>query len=379
RLMPTYIVTAPDGKKYRVTAPEGATREEVMARVQNTAPKASKEKPTSFWQGFGESFGNAGANAMQYMAKINPITNIIDSGAKALGYEEPFAAPAKASRKAIKTASARSPYQGSTAGKIVGGIVGSAPSMFIPGGPVVQGAAGGALLTENPDNPVTLLRDVVVGGAAGKVGDVVGRKIVAPAAKGLVNAAKKVAGSNMDEVAAAAAAEANPLAALGDDAIARAERFQRVGVQNPTTGMVTRDPRVWNLEQEGLKRMGAGDDILRQIQSVDDDLRAAGERLMGGFSGDTAEETGKAVQNVLTQKDKELGQAVSRLYTNIRAERGDVPVGGLQAFRDMLDSPDVVDNAVFDGMRTSVLRRLERLGGNTTIGQAEDIARRILQ
>lgn len=32
--MPTYVVTGPDGKKYKVTAPEGATDEEVKAKVQ---------------------------------------------------------------------------------------------------------------------------------------------------------------------------------------------------------------------------------------------------------------------------------------------------------------------------------------------------------
>ena len=38
--MPTYVVTGPDGKKYRVTAPEGATEADVMARVRGqSSPK----------------------------------------------------------------------------------------------------------------------------------------------------------------------------------------------------------------------------------------------------------------------------------------------------------------------------------------------------
>ena len=39
--MPTFLITTPDGKKLRITAPEGATQEEVLARV-----KAHKPEPT---------------------------------------------------------------------------------------------------------------------------------------------------------------------------------------------------------------------------------------------------------------------------------------------------------------------------------------------
>jgi hypothetical protein len=40
--MPQYLITSPDGKKYRVTAPEGATKEQALERVKSmhAAPKA---------------------------------------------------------------------------------------------------------------------------------------------------------------------------------------------------------------------------------------------------------------------------------------------------------------------------------------------------
>lgn len=43
--MPTYDVTSPDGRKFRVTAPDGATQEEVIAYAQANMPEPAKQKP----------------------------------------------------------------------------------------------------------------------------------------------------------------------------------------------------------------------------------------------------------------------------------------------------------------------------------------------
>lgn len=42
----TYTVTGPDGKKYRVTAPETATREQILARVRAQAEAAAEQRAT---------------------------------------------------------------------------------------------------------------------------------------------------------------------------------------------------------------------------------------------------------------------------------------------------------------------------------------------
>ncbi|TFH46252.1 MAG: hypothetical protein E4H01_10280, partial [Lysobacterales bacterium] len=44
--MPIFEITSPEGKKYRVTAPEGATREDALQHVQSTISKESSVKPS---------------------------------------------------------------------------------------------------------------------------------------------------------------------------------------------------------------------------------------------------------------------------------------------------------------------------------------------
>jgi len=45
--MPEYVITSPDGRKFRVTAPEGATQEQVLAFAQSQfAPQETQEQPT---------------------------------------------------------------------------------------------------------------------------------------------------------------------------------------------------------------------------------------------------------------------------------------------------------------------------------------------
>lgn len=51
--MPTYRIKGPDGKTYKVTAPEGATQEEILARVQQNAKEP-------WYEDFGEGFVTSG-------------------------------------------------------------------------------------------------------------------------------------------------------------------------------------------------------------------------------------------------------------------------------------------------------------------------------
>lgn len=55
--MATYIVTAPDGKEYEVTAPEGATQEQVLAYVQQNYAQAGQPQQRSLGQDIARQVG----------------------------------------------------------------------------------------------------------------------------------------------------------------------------------------------------------------------------------------------------------------------------------------------------------------------------------
>ena len=55
--MPTYVVTAPDGKEYEITAPEGATQEQVLAYAQQNYSKPAEKPQRSLAQETGRQLG----------------------------------------------------------------------------------------------------------------------------------------------------------------------------------------------------------------------------------------------------------------------------------------------------------------------------------
>ena len=155
--MPTFRVTGPDGKTYQVTAPEGATQDQVLARVKAQAG-GSADKPTSFMQGVNESLSQVNKN----LNAINPV----NAAMRALGINS----PADKLTGAVDRKLAASPYRGSTAGKIAGGVIGTLPTAAIPGGPLVQGALSGGLLTDKKDAQ-GVLTDMAVGAVSSKLGE----------------------------------------------------------------------------------------------------------------------------------------------------------------------------------------------------------------
>lgn len=185
---------------------------------------------------------------------------------------------------------------------------------------------------------------------------------------------------------APAAANVDPLAALNPKAQSRFDRFQRAGVSEPTTGMVMRDPRMWNFERETSKLRGTGDPLLAQMQRVEQQLVATGEKLTAGSVG--REGTGEVVQKALATKQDEMQRVTSGLYRQVRESQGDQRVGELVSFRSALENPDLIDNPAFQSIRQGVTARLERLGlagpnmqrGNAvTVAQAEELRKFIGQ
>lgn len=175
----------------------------------------------------------------------------------------------------------------------------------------------------------------------------------------------------------------SPLAPLGVEAEERAARFRALGVDEPTTGMVTRDPAAFSFEQNVARVNGVGDRLAQQIRRVEQSLVNVGENLHRRLGGARdPEATGKLAAKALDAKRNEMQQATSALYRQVRAERGDQAVGRLDTLRERMTDPDIVDNAVFDQMREGIVRRMTRLGlvGKSgsmsqpvTIRQAEEL------
>lgn len=223
--MPTYLVTGPDGKKYRVTAPEGASEADVLARAKasNTPEpidaaraKYAGAKPSdakaaikkgearlaqnmkgmtpmqmamagvNFYQsptigalndrakdthgrglvaGLAKPVDNLARLAMNYI----PGAKVIDDfGVNVLGLK-PTMEVADANQRARETNT-------HTGAQFVGNVLATLPTAAIPGGPFVQGAATTGLLTDSKD-PASIAAEMAVGGTVGKVADVAVRGI----------------------------------------------------------------------------------------------------------------------------------------------------------------------------------------------------------
>lgn len=64
--MPTYEVTSPDGKKYRVTAPEGATEDDAIDHVRQSAGAEPKPREAAKQFGYGTAEAIAGVPNLAY-------------------------------------------------------------------------------------------------------------------------------------------------------------------------------------------------------------------------------------------------------------------------------------------------------------------------
>lgn len=176
--MPTFVVTSPDGRKFRVTAPEGATQEQVMSLVAQQQPASEPAAPQREIQEFDPT------------ADMNPMQRFLAGSGKAVmdlgrGVGQAFGLVDQAT---IDEAARRdAPLMRTTAGKI-GNIVGNVgvtmPAMAIPGANTMLGATaiGGALGAAQPvvsgDSRASNALMGAAGGAVGQgVANAVGRMV----------------------------------------------------------------------------------------------------------------------------------------------------------------------------------------------------------
>lgn len=415
--MPTYVVTGPDGKRYRVTAPEGATQQEVLARVQGQA-QAPKPRQKGTWlspltDAVNETLIGVAEGAYNLGAAItDPVMTAI-YGKKAMA--EQRRQRANFFDNASRTLSTRENPVLRTTGQMVPGVIAGgavkAPAIVKNAAPrlapivtrAVQGAVGSAPVHNTKDSATN---SMVTGAALNVTLPMVGGLLANTKLGGrVIDKARQFADDvlvgngpsmtwqerflgaapqpriptvpgNVPRASSTASApgprtapppQQPPLAVLGNDAVERAARFERVGVRQPTTGMITRDPTVWTRERN-LMALDEGLPVKTAILNVQDDLANAGRNMSAGAP--SSEATGASVRQLIEGRNQRLGQEVSNLYTQAREKFGDVQVGELDGLWTRMADPAWRNNATFGGMNSQITGLLKDFGVIDDMGRS---------
>lgn len=157
--MPRYEITSPEGKRFEVNAPDGASQEDVLAYAQQQftqpAPKYQPISPTDDMSGTEKFLAGMGKGFVDLGRGVGQMLGLVDQ---------------QSIDEARKTDAPLMATGAGTAGNVLGSIAAAAPTMLIPGANTVGGAAlvGGAL---NALQPVSAdesrLKNTAVGAALG--------------------------------------------------------------------------------------------------------------------------------------------------------------------------------------------------------------------
>lgn len=199
--MPIARIQLPDGRIARIEVPEGTTPQQAEAFARQAAAKQAPQRRVIAGGSIEGQSGRIGVPAPKRQAKpkddsrvnalllgaMKPVDNLatwlantppgqlLDKAGQAMGMQS--TAQATAQNQSARQNNTRTGYQ------LVGNIAGTLPTAYLPGGILAQGAASGALLSEDPNDPMGVARDMAIGAAAGKVGEKVTRgaaRVISP-------------------------------------------------------------------------------------------------------------------------------------------------------------------------------------------------------
>lgn len=137
--MPVYRITAPDGKKYKITAPEGATKEQALAKFQESYQAEIDTTPSepdfmkdrsgmeNFFAGMGKSIYDTGRG-------IGNLVGLV-------------------SDEEIRRARELDKYLMNTGAGTAGNVVGHAAQLLAPAGALAKGGSGAAKISQMLANP----------------------------------------------------------------------------------------------------------------------------------------------------------------------------------------------------------------------------------
>jgi hypothetical protein len=348
--MPTFIVTAPDGRKLRITAPEGATQEQAISYAQQQmsqqerpqvtadslrASNPSEYDPSSpefqakygatsgmgggqrFLAGAGKAFVDIARGAGQWVGAVN---------------REDVAASRERDAPLMRSGAAK-------AGNLLGNVAATLPALAIPGANTVVGAGaiGAGLGAVQPTvNTRETLTNIGLGTAlsaggqaagnaiAGKVAAKAATKATERATEKSLNAARdaviaesRAAGYVIPPTAAKASAANTALESVAGKAALRQDAaFRNARVTNrlvaedlglPATGGITRKAL-----REVRRDAGKAYEAIKQVGRVNSDDQFTAALRNVAQAGDNLEAAYPGIGSQASSEVQSLVQAVSK-------------------------------------------------------------------
>lgn len=375
--MPKFEITSPDGKKYRVEAPEGSTQEDAINYVKNNLHTATPAQPQSKVDSLFDGLKNSFAGGF-----VRGARDVVDSGAQMLTRGLESIAPAgsdfekymQAERQKVEgiNNAAEQDYRqnwrqgqdvGMDVGRIGGNIAASLPLVAaLPGASaatlpgrigygVATGAASGALqpvdTSKNTDFAGQKFEQAAIGGAVGAfspfIADAVGK--VVSGLSGKIRSAIKpelvqdisqkisaefnsrgvdfnrlsdeMKKSLMDDVGNALKLGKN----LDYEALARKADFEALGMK-PTLGQVTRDPMQYQFEQNTRGIQGAGESLSQRFNEQNSQLINSINKTRPAAQAADKYTAGQSLIDHLRSMDAARKATVDSLYSKAREAAG---------------------------------------------------------
>lgn len=365
--MPRFEVTGPDGKRYEVNAPEGASHDQAIAHVKSQYYAAEKKDP------YTETAQNQSVLQNLLAGAGGGAMSLILGGKQLLGKATPEEiAEHKQAMKGLRSTTA------GMIGDIGGQIAAALPTALIPGANTMTGAVltGGGLGALQPtDESESRLANTIVGGlggAAGKyVGDAIGNlvsKLSQRMNPGTVDIQGELAKRGIDysklnsDLQNSLKADVDDALKAGKqldmDALSRKADFESLGMQ-PTLGQITRDPMQYQFERNTRGVVGSGESLSQRFNEQNDQLLAAMARARQATGASDADKfaTGERLSQTLSGIDDAAKKNVGSLYDTARNAAGiNTPLNPgnfAQSVNDALDQA-MIGDALPAGVRKAL-------------------------